>query len=65
MQSFRTELENPLVEKDILDLEKKISLFREGKMDEEKFRSLRLARGYMASGSRAYKWCVLNYPMEK
>jgi len=45
MQSFRTELENPLVEKDILDLEKKISLFREGKMDEEKFRSLRLARG--------------------
>jgi sulfite reductase (ferredoxin) len=45
MQSFRTELENPLVEKDILELEKKIRLFREGKMDEEKFRSLRLARG--------------------
>lgn len=45
MQSFRTELENPLVEKDILDLDKKIRLFREGKMDEEKFRSLRLARG--------------------
>ena len=41
MQSFRTELENPLVEKDILELEKKIRLFREGKMDEEKFRSLR------------------------
>ena len=45
MQSFRTELENPIVEKDILELEKKIRLFREGKMDEEKFRSLRLARG--------------------
>lgn len=45
MQSFRTELENPLVEKDIIELEKKIRLFREGKMDEEKFRSLRLARG--------------------
>lgn len=52
MQSFRTELEKfpnkfgqTLVEKDILDLEKKIRLFREGKMDEEKFRSLRLARG--------------------
>lgn len=45
MQSFRTELENPLVEKDILDLERKIRLFREGRMDEEKFRSLRLARG--------------------
>ena len=45
MQSFRTEIENPLVEKDILDLEKKISLFRNGQLDEEKFRSLRLARG--------------------
>lgn len=45
MQSFRTEIENPLVEKDIIDLEKKIRLFKEGKIDEEKFRSLRLARG--------------------
>ncbi|RIW16252.1 HEPN domain-containing protein [Algoriphagus lacus] len=45
MQSFRTELENPIVEKDILELERKIALFREGKIDEEKFRSLRLARG--------------------
>ncbi len=45
MQSFRTEIENPVVEQDILDLEKKIRLFREGKADEEKFRSLRLARG--------------------
>lgn len=45
MQGFRTELENPLVEKDIIDLEKKIALFRDGKIDEEKFRSLRLARG--------------------
>jgi sulfite reductase beta subunit-like hemoprotein/uncharacterized protein (UPF0332 family) len=45
MQSFRNEIENPLVEKDIIDLEKKISLFYEGKIDEERFRSLRLARG--------------------
>ncbi len=45
MQSFRTEIENPLVEKDILELERKIALFKEGKIDEEKFRSLRLARG--------------------
>lgn len=48
MQSFRTELENlhnPVVERDILTLEKKIRLFREGKIDDEKFRSLRLVRG--------------------
>ena len=48
MQSFRTELENlhnPVVERDIIDLEKKIKLFRDGKIDDDKFRSLRLARG--------------------
>ncbi|MXV16056.1 nitrite/sulfite reductase [Hufsiella ginkgonis] len=45
MQSFRTELEDPVVERDIIDLERKIRLFREGKIDDEKFRSLRLARG--------------------
>jgi sulfite reductase (ferredoxin) len=45
MQSFRTELENPVVEQDIIDLEKKIHAFRGGEIHEEKFRSLRLARG--------------------
>src|SRR4029078_4049910 len=45
MQSFRTELENPIVERDIIELDRKIREFREGKMPEEKFRSLRLARG--------------------
>ncbi|TXD47584.1 HEPN domain-containing protein [Polaribacter sp. IC073] len=45
MQSFRTEIENPIVAKDILELERKIHLFKEGKIDEERFRSLRLARG--------------------
>ena len=48
MDSFRSELEdlnNPIVARDILDLEKKIRLFRDGKIDSEKFRSLRLVRG--------------------
>ncbi|SFH01846.1 HEPN domain-containing protein [Pontibacter chinhatensis] len=45
MQSFRTEIENPLVAKDIIELEKKIRLYREGKLQEDKFKSLRLARG--------------------
>ncbi|MBW8200126.1 HEPN domain-containing protein [Flagellimonas abyssi] len=45
MQSFRTEIENPVVEKDIIELEKKIRQFKGGEVDEEKFRSLRLARG--------------------
>lgn len=45
MKSFRTEIENPIVEKDIIELEKKIQQFKGGEVDEEKFRSLRLARG--------------------
>lgn len=48
MRSFRTELENlnkPIVEQDVIDLERKIHLYREGKIDDEKFRSLRLVRG--------------------
>lgn len=48
MNSFRSELEdlnNPVVERDIIDLERKIRLFREGKIDDDKFRSLRLVRG--------------------
>jgi sulfite reductase (ferredoxin) len=48
MKSFRSELEdinNPVVEQDILDLGRKIRLFREGKMDDDKFRSIRLLRG--------------------
>ncbi len=45
MESFRTELENPVVEKDIIELEKKIWQYRQGEIDEDRFRSLRLARG--------------------
>lgn len=45
MQGFRTELENPVVERDIIELERKIREFKQGKIPEEKFRSLRLARG--------------------
>ncbi|SDW43870.1 sulfite reductase (ferredoxin) [Lutibacter oricola] len=45
MQSFRSEIENPIVEKDIIDLERKIQQFYKGEIDEERFRSLRLARG--------------------
>lgn len=45
MKSFRTELEDPIVEKDIIELEQKINQFHNLEIDEEKFRSLRLARG--------------------
>ena len=65
MQSFRTELENPIVEKDILELEKKILLFREGKMDEEKFRSLRLARGVYGQRQQGVQMVRIKLPYGK
>jgi len=62
MQSFRTEIENPLVEKDILDLEKKIRAFREGKVHEEKFRSLRLARGVYGQRQQGVQMVRIKLP---
>ncbi|MCB0395465.1 MAG: HEPN domain-containing protein [Flavobacteriales bacterium] len=65
MQSFRTELENPIVEKDIIDLEKKIRQFREGKIDEEKFRSLRLARGVYGQRQPGVQMVRIKFPFGK
>ncbi|MEJ6981835.1 nitrite reductase [Pedobacter sp. P351] len=62
MQSFRTELENPIVEKDIIDLEKKIRMFREGAIHEEKFRSLRLARGIYGQRQQGVQMVRIKLP---
>jgi len=70
MQSFRTELENlpnnkgqAVIEKDILDLENKITLFREGKIDSEKFRSLRLARGVYGQRQQGVQMVRIKLPL--
>lgn len=65
MQSFRTELENPLVEKDILELERKIRLYREGKIDESRFRSLRLARGVYGQRQLGVQMVRIKLPFGK
>jgi sulfite reductase (ferredoxin) len=65
MQSFRTELENPLVEKEIVDLEKKIRLFREGKIHDEKFRSLRLVRGIYGQRQPGVQMIRIKLPFGK
>ncbi|WP_256012874.1 HEPN domain-containing protein [Desertivirga xinjiangensis] len=62
MQGFRTELENPIVQKDIIELEKKIRLFREGKIHEEKFRSLRLARGVYGQRQQGVQMVRIKLP---
>ncbi len=65
MQSFRTELENPVVERDIIDLEKKIRAFREGKIHDEKFRSLRLARGVYGQRQQGVQMVRIKLPFGK
>lgn len=65
MQSFRTELENPIVERDIIELERKIREFREGKMPEEKFRSLRLARGVYGQRQQGVQMVRIKLPYGK
>lgn len=65
MQSFRTEIENPLVEKDILDLERKIREFKEGTINPEKFRSLRLARGVYGQRQQGVQMIRIKLPFGK
>jgi len=65
MQSFRSEIENPLVERDILDLAKKIAQFRAGEIHEEKFRSLRLARGVYGQRQQGVQMVRIKLPYGK
>src|ERR1700749_1630071 len=65
MQSFQTEIENPLVEKDIIELEQKIRAFREGILNEEKFRSLRLARGVYGQRQQGVQMIRIKLPFGK
>lgn len=65
MQSFRTEIENPLVEKDIIELAHKIELFHNGKIDEERFRSLRLARGVYGQRQAGVQMVRIKLPYGK
>lgn len=65
MQSFRTELENSIVEQDIIDLEKKIHDFRSGKIHEERFRSLRLARGVYGQRQPGVQMVRIKLPFGK
>ena len=65
MQSFRTEIENPLVERDILELERKIQLFKNGEIDEDRFRSLRLARGIYGQRQPGVQMIRIKLPFGK
>ena len=65
MQSFRDEIENPIVQKEIIDLEKKIFSFRNGQIDDERFRSLRLARGIYGQRQEGVQMIRIKLPYGK
>ena len=65
MQSFRDEIENPIVQKEIIDLEKKIYSFRNGQIDDERFRSLRLARGIYGQRQEGVQMIRIKLPYGK
>ncbi|WP_420321685.1 HEPN domain-containing protein [Flagellimonas sp.] len=65
MKSFRTEIESPIVEKDIIELERKIRQFKGGELDEEKFRSLRLARGVYGQRQQGVQMVRIKLPYGK
>jgi len=65
MESFRTEIEDPIVQKEIIDLERKRALFKEGKIDDERFRSLRLARGVYGQRQEGVQMIRIKLPFGK
>lgn len=68
MQSFRHEQElaidsrQALVEKDVLELAKKIADFKEGVISEDQFRSLRLARGVYGQRQQGVQMVRIKLP---
>ncbi len=65
MRSFRTEIENPVVEKDIIELADKIAQYNKLQIDEEKFRSLRLARGVYGQRQQGVQMIRIKLPYGK
>src|SRR5690606_8299996 len=65
MLSFRTELENPVVAKEIIELERKIRLFQQGEIQDDKFKSLRLARGIYGQRQPGVQMVRIKLPFGK
>ena len=59
MESFRSEIENPIVQKDIIELGKKIAAFRNNEIDEDRLRCSFLdARRALSSGPALAARCL-------
>ena len=65
MESFLSELENPLVQKDIIELGDKIAAFKNGTLNEDKFKALRLARGVYGQRQQGVQMIRIKLPFGK
>ena len=64
MQKYK-DINSTIVEKDIIELATKIQEFKDGKVDEEKFRSLRLARGVYGQRQEGVQMIRIKLPYGK
>jgi sulfite reductase (ferredoxin) len=62
MKSYISEIENPIVQRDIIELGRKIEAYRNGAIDEEKFRALRLARGVYGQRQPGVQMVRIKFP---
>ena len=65
MESFISEIENPVVQKDIIELGEKIAAFNNGTIDTDKFRALRLARGVYGQRQQGVQMIRIKLPFGK
>lgn len=65
MESFISEIENPIVQKDIIELGQKIAAYKDGKIDDDKFRALRLARGVYGQRQQGVQMIRIKLPFGK
>jgi sulfite reductase (ferredoxin) len=65
MESFLSEIENPIVQKDIIELGQKIAAFKDGTLHEDKFRALRLARGVYGQRQQGVQMIRIKLPFGK
>ena len=65
MESFLSELENPIVQQDIIDLGQRIEAFKNGTLHEDKFRAIRLARGVYGQRQQGVQMIRIKLPFGK
>ena len=65
MKSYLSELENPIVQQDIIDLGRKIEAHKNGELNDDKFRAIRLARGVYGQRQPGVQMIRIKLPFGK